>query len=104
MLTVHGTLDSLTPLVPNTELYAELVAEQHRTRNHRVYVIEGGQHVDGFVPLFPGHLRPILPCYRDAFTRLEEWVEEGEAPPASGYVSMPSKDDLVNTCDLATAH
>ena len=98
MLSVHGDLDSLLPISLHAERYTELVAEQRRTRLHRAYVVEGGQHVDGFVPMFPG-LRALLPCNTAAFDALIAWVELGVEPPVSGPVE-PATGDRVNDCTL----
>ena len=79
--------------------YRELVEQSHRARLHRYYVVERGQHVDGFYAVFGDRVRPILPCYRDAFDALVAWVERGEQPPASGPVERASRD-VVNDCTL----
>ena len=63
-------------------------------------MIEGGNHVDSFYGFFPDRLRPILPCYRDAFTALEAWVERGSTPPPSRTVPRGA-GDVVNSCSLA---
>ena len=102
MLSLHGDLDSLLPIDLHGTRYAELVAEQKRSRLHRLYVVERGQHVDSFVtlPLFPqGALRAMLPCYTDAFDALVAWVERGVEPPASGPVERAA-GAAVNECTL----
>jgi len=100
MLSLHGTLDTLLPISLHGDRYAEMVAEQHRSRLHRYYVVENGQHVDGFYSLFPTQIRPILPCYRDAFDALVAWVEQGVEPPASGPVDPLMGAASVNECTL----
>ena len=75
LISVQGTLDSLITPATNLDPYVELIEAQHRSRLHRAYLVEGGQHVDGFVPSFGGALRPILPCARAAFDALAAWVE-----------------------------
>ncbi|MDP9436624.1 MAG: tannase/feruloyl esterase family alpha/beta hydrolase [Actinomycetota bacterium] len=99
MLSLHGDLDTLLPIDLHGDRYRDLVEERHRDPLHRYYVVEGGQHVDSFYALFPDRIRPILPCYRDAFDALVAWVERGVEPPASGPVQRAS-GDVVNTCDL----
>jgi hypothetical protein len=47
----------------------------------RDYRIEGGTHVDSLYDTYPNKLRPILPCYRAAFDRLVDWVEDKVPPP-----------------------
>ena len=98
MLSLHGDLDALLPISLHGERYTEMVAEQHRSRLHRAYVVEGGQHVDGFRTLFP-QVRPLLPCYTAAFDALVAWVERGVQPPASGPVE-PASADVVDDCTL----
>jgi fermentation-respiration switch protein FrsA (DUF1100 family) len=98
LLTLHGTLDALLPPAVDSDVYAELVAEAGRRRLHRYYLVEDGNHVDGLYDVFPAQLRPILPCYRDAFAALEAWVEDGERPPASGLLPRPASGDLANSC------
>ncbi|MFF0833083.1 MULTISPECIES: tannase/feruloyl esterase family alpha/beta hydrolase [unclassified Streptomyces] len=100
MITVHGTLDALIPIRVQSDLYARMIAEQGRSRLHRYYRIEGGTHVDSLYDTYPDRLRPILPCYRAAFTALTAWVERHEEPPASGTVPRPASGDLVNTGSL----
>ena len=100
MLSLHGDLDTLLPIDLHGTRYAELVAEQKRSRLHRLYVVERGQHVDSFLALFPeGALRAMLPCYTDAFDALVAWVERGLEPPASGPVE-PAVGAAVNDCTL----
>jgi hypothetical protein len=100
MLSLHGDLDALLPISLHGERYTELVREQRRSRLHRAYVVERGQHVDLFVALYPeGALRAVLPCYTDAFDALVAWVERGVQPPASGPVE-PAEGTAVNECSL----
>jgi hypothetical protein len=100
MLSLHGTLDTLLPISTHGDRYAELVGEQKRTRLHRYYVVERGQHVDGFYAIFGDAVRPILPCYRDAFEALVAWVEDGVAPPPSGTVEPLTGPASINECTL----
>ncbi|MDO0929309.1 tannase/feruloyl esterase family alpha/beta hydrolase [Streptomyces sp. TG1A-8] len=100
MITLHGTLDALLPIGVQSDVYARMVADEGRSRLHRYYRIEGGTHVDGLYDTHPDRLRPILPCYRAAFTALTAWVEHREEPPASGTVARPDSGDLVNTGSL----
>ena len=99
LLSLHGDLDTLLPISLHGERYAELVREQRRAQQHRFYVVEKGQHVDGFYDLFGDAVRPILPCYRDAFDAMTAWVERGVEPPASGPVERATSDP-VNDCTL----
>ncbi len=84
LITLHGTLDVLLPISTDSDVYADLVGRAGRVDLHRYYVVEGGTHVDGLCDVFPGRLRPILPCYRRAFEFIEAWVEAECEPPPSG--------------------
>ena len=70
MLTLHGTLDALLPIRTDSDVYTRMVRAAGRGALHRYYVIEGGSHVDSRYDRYPDALRPILPCYRAAFTAL----------------------------------
>lgn len=102
MITLHGDLDALLPIRTNSDPYAELVKKAGRGNRHRYYVVEGGNHVDQLYDLFPGKLRPIAPCYREAFIALETWVESRgkHAPPASRTIARPASGDVANECPL----
>jgi Tannase and feruloyl esterase/3HB-oligomer hydrolase (3HBOH) len=97
MLTLHGTLDSLLPPKTDSDVYAGLIRSAGRGSVHRYYVVADGNHVDSLYNLLPAVVRPILPCYRDAFEALEAWVQRGVAPPPSGLIPRPA-GDVVNTC------
>ncbi|MBW3647718.1 MAG: tannase/feruloyl esterase family alpha/beta hydrolase [Actinobacteria bacterium] len=98
MITLHGDLDALLPISTDSDVYATMVADSGRAARHRYYVIEDGNHVDGLVNTQPTTLRPILPCYREAFLRLTEWVTAGAKPPDSQTVIRPDSGDLANAC------
>jgi len=99
MLTLHGTLDTLLPRETDSDVYARLIAEEGRGEQHRYYVVQDGNHVDSLYGSFPDRLRPMLPCYRRAFTELVAWVERGQRPTPSGLVPRAGAD-LLNTCAL----
>jgi hypothetical protein len=100
LITVHGTLDTLLPISQDSDVYAEMIADHHRDGLFRYYRIEDGNHVDGLYPAYPDKLRPLLPCFRSAFTALERWIGTGAPPPASRTVPRPTSGDLENTCSL----
>ena len=104
LLTLHGTLDTLLPISTDSDVYADMVEAQHRDRLHRYYVVEGGNHVDSLVTIAPDTLRPMLPCYRSAFTALTAWVTERQAPPADAFVERPAgaatDPALLGSCSL----
>jgi hypothetical protein len=101
MLTVQGTLDALLPITVGSDRYAAMVASAGRGGWHRYYRIEGGVHTDGLYAAQPSLVRPLLPCYRTAFTALERWLDRGTPPPLSTTVPRPpAGTDQVNTCAL----
>lgn len=101
MLTLHGTLDALLPIATNSDNYAALVGKAGRGHLHRYYVIDAGNHVDQLYDLFPDRLRPIAPCYREAFLALERWVEsKGKRQPPDSKAIARAGSDLANQCSL----
>jgi hypothetical protein len=103
MITLHGDLDALLPIATDSDVYNRMISDAGRGRLHRYYTIQDGNHVDGRADLYPDQLRPILPCYREAFLRLTSWVTAGQAPPATQTVARPSSGDLANTCPQLAA-
>ena len=103
MITLHGTLDALLPLGESSDVYRDLVEAAGRSNLHSYFVIEDGNHVDGFYDDYPDSLRPILPCYRAAFEALEETVEGGKPLPPGGFLPAPEEGDVVNECSLEEA-
>ncbi|MFG1947937.1 tannase/feruloyl esterase family alpha/beta hydrolase [Nonomuraea sp. NPDC048826] len=71
LITIHGTLDTLLPISRSSDVYAGMVGPHRPFRYHRV---EGGNHLDSLVDVYPDRLRPLLPVFRDAFAELEDWV------------------------------
>ncbi len=102
MLTLHGDLDALLPPAVDSDVYTQMVADAGRAARHRYYRITGGNHVDSLVDTFPEQLRPILPCYREAFLAMERWLDHEMKPPASHTVPRQGGDEI-NTCDIASA-
>lgn len=101
LLTLHGTLDSLLPIATNSDSYTALVGKAGRGHLHRYYVIEGGNHVDQLYDAFPDRLRPIAPCYREAFLALERWVEsKGKRQPPDSKAVARTGSDPANQCSL----
>jgi hypothetical protein len=103
MITLHGDLDALLPIRTDSDVYDRMIAKAGRGTLHRYYTIQDGNHVDGRADLYPQQLRPILPCYREAFLRLTEWVASGKAPPATQTVPRPASGDVANTCKQLAA-
>ncbi|GAA1007649.1 hypothetical protein Aple_019220 [Acrocarpospora pleiomorpha] len=99
LITVHGTLDTLLPIGVVSDAYAKMISDKHRDRLFRYYRFEGGNHVDGLYSAYPDRIRPLLPCFRSAFTALESWLGRG-TPPPSATLPRPTTGDLENTCAL----
>jgi hypothetical protein len=95
LITLHGTLDALLPIGLDSDVYARMVPRSL----HRYYRVEGGNHVDGLYDAYPDRLRPILPCFRAAFTALVAW-RDGHGPPPSRTIPRPAAGDLANECAL----
>ncbi|MFC4588558.1 tannase/feruloyl esterase family alpha/beta hydrolase [Sphaerisporangium corydalis] len=100
LITLHGTLDTLLPIGQDSDVYDRLIRARGRDRLHRYYRIEGGNHVDGLYDTYPALLRPILPCFRSAFTALEGWTTRGTTPPADATLPRPTTGDPATTCPL----
>jgi hypothetical protein len=77
-----------------------MVTNQGRGALSRLYEVEGGTHFEGLYGRFPDLLRPMLPCFQDAFAALEDWTVNGKRPPASHLVTREGSTDLVNTCTI----
>jgi hypothetical protein len=103
MITLHGDLDALLPINADSDVYAGMIADAGRSKIHRYYTIQGGNHVDDRADLFPSKIRPILPCYREAFHLLTAWVENGSKPPANQTVARQPGSDEANTCPQLAA-
>ncbi|PRX65445.1 tannase/feruloyl esterase [Nonomuraea fuscirosea] len=71
LITIHGTLDTLLPISRDSDVYAKMVGPHRPFRYHRV---EGGNHLDSLVDLYPDRLTPMLPAFRSAFEELEGWT------------------------------
>jgi hypothetical protein len=74
-----------------------------RSNLHSYFVIEDGNHVDGFYDDYPDRLRPILPCYRVAFEALEDTVEGDKPLLPGGFLPVPEEGEAVNQCSLEEA-
>ncbi|MYW63526.1 tannase/feruloyl esterase family alpha/beta hydrolase [Streptomyces sp. SID8379] len=103
LLTLQGDLDTLLPIATDAAVYARMTDARGRGRLHRTYTIQDGTHTDGLSDTYPDRLRPILPCYRDAFDTLTRWVERGTQPPADHIVRRPATGDVVNSCSVGAS-
>ena len=95
LITVHGSLDALLPPATNAEPYTYLIARQGCSQLHRYYLVEGGQHTDGYAADFGAVVRPMLPFARAAFVALERWVQHGEQPPTGGTIPSDGDEGLI---------
>ncbi|MGW0393454.1 3-hydroxybutyrate oligomer hydrolase family protein [Streptomyces sp. NPDC003042] len=103
LITLHGTLDVLLPIGPDSDVYARMVRDAGRGGLFRYYRVEGGTHVDSLFDVFPDRLRPLVPCHRSAFTALEGWLGRGHQPPPSRTLPRPGGADrhtLLTSCPL----
>ncbi|MER5910171.1 tannase/feruloyl esterase family alpha/beta hydrolase [Streptomyces sp. NPDC001982] len=101
LITLHGDLDALLPIRTDSDRYTAMIAARGRAELHRYYRVEDGTHIDALYDAHPLRLRPILPCYREAFTALTAWVEHQDAPPASGTIARPAPPaDVSTSCSL----
>jgi Tannase and feruloyl esterase/3HB-oligomer hydrolase (3HBOH) len=103
MITLHGDLDALLPIRTDSDVYDRMIQKAGRGSLHRYYTIQDGNHVDGRADLYPQQLRPILPCYREAFQRLTAWVTTGKQPPVTQTVARQTNGDEANTCPQLAA-
>ncbi len=98
LLSVAGNWDCLVPFVHHAAAYAELVRKQETADYHRMYEIEGGNHVDGLLRGGIHGQQPVQPYFEAALYHLEDWVERGVEPPVSGrYSTVVSFTDKVDT-------
>ncbi|MCL6517373.1 alpha/beta hydrolase domain-containing protein [Alicyclobacillus sp.] len=84
LLSVAGNWDCLIPFRHHAAAYREAVADAGCAGLHRLYEVEGGNHVDGMLRNGAGDQQPVQPFYEAALHHLERWVEEGMEPPPSG--------------------
>ena len=101
MLTLQGTLDALLPIATDSDVYERMVDAAGAEDLHRYYVVEDGNHVDGRYDAHKGQLRPIWPCWTQAFIAMEQWVENGRQPPPSQFLPDTHTGDPANECTLA---
>jgi len=84
LLSVAGNWDCLVSYQHHAAAYSELVKSKGCGDFHRMYEINRGNHVEGFLRTEPGNQQPVHPFYEAAIHYLEEWVEQGSKPPSSG--------------------
>ncbi|MGV9310590.1 3-hydroxybutyrate oligomer hydrolase family protein [Streptomyces sp. NPDC003691] len=99
LITVHGTLDVLLPISRSGDVYARKVAAAGRGDLHRYYRIQDGTHTDGYYDLAPATVRPMQPCFIEAFDALVAWTTRGTTPPPGRTVPRPA-DGTTAGCGL----
>ena len=115
LISVHGTLDALIPLVGHARPYKAMVEAKGYGQNYRLYEIQNGNHLDRLKGGTPGQQLPSLeliqPHAHRAFDLLEAWVERGIAPPQSqcvprggGIVDKPQATQCENLLEPPAEH
>jgi len=98
LITVAGTMDALLPIRRQAEAYEAKVNasrkgnNEERNAQYRLYEVQNGNHIEGYVPLFP-QLRLIQPFAQNAFDLLVDHVENNAPLPPSqcvGFADNPS--------------
>jgi hypothetical protein len=88
LVTVAGTMDALLPAVHHARAYEAAVNDSRKGNNdqrasqYRLYEVQNGNHIDGFVPLYP-QLEVIQPHAQKAFDLLVSHVETNAPLPPS---------------------
>jgi 3HB-oligomer hydrolase (3HBOH) len=89
LITVAGTMDALLPIRKQAEAYESQVDasrkgnDAKRAAQYRLYEVQNGNHIEGYIPLFPGALELIQPHAQKAFDLLVDHVEDGASLPPS---------------------
>ena len=88
LITLHGTMDALLPLVRHARPFRDAVAAAGRAGLHRLYEVQNGNHIERYRQGCCNftQLEFLQPHVHDAFGRLVAWVEGGIAPPAGQCV------------------
>jgi len=85
LLTIHGTMDALLPVVRHARPYRDAVVQAGKGSLHRLYEVQNGNHIERFGQSAFNfrQLELLQPHAHASFERLVRWVEEGAAPPPS---------------------
>jgi hypothetical protein len=88
LLTVHGTMDALLPLVRHARPFRDRVVEAGRAALHRLYEVQNGNHIERYRQSCCNftQLEFLQPHAHRAFELLVDWVERGAPPPPSQCV------------------
>ena len=95
LISVHGTLDALIPLIGHARAYKDMVERAGYSQNYRLYEVQNGNHLDSLMGATVGKQLPnlelIQPHAHQAFDLLEDWVERRIEPPRSQCVQRGGK-------------
>ena len=89
LITVAGTMDALLPIRKQAEAYEDKVNASRKGNNakreaqYRLYEVQNGNHIESYIPLFPGKLELIQPHAQRAFDLLVDHVENNAPLPPS---------------------
>jgi 3HB-oligomer hydrolase (3HBOH) len=83
LITVAGTMDALLPIKREARRYEALVLASWRHPAYRLYEVQNGNHIEGYIPLFPNQLELIQPHAQKAFDLLVDYVEHHQTLPPS---------------------
>ncbi len=93
LVSIAGTHDPLVIPAHHAIGYAHVVERAGRSHLHELFLVEGGTHVDAFVPYGYG-LRAQTPFAWAAFDRLVEIVERG-GRPGDGRIRTVSSPEQI---------
>jgi hypothetical protein len=82
LITVAGTMDALLPIRRNARQYEKRVLEHEHHAPYRLYEVQNGNHIEGYVASFP-QLELITPHAHEAFDVLVDHVEHDATLPPS---------------------
>jgi hypothetical protein len=89
LITVAGTMDALLPIEKQARAYEAKVNasrrgnDAEREAQYRLFEVQNGNHIEGYIPLFPTKLELIQPHAQRAFDLLVDHVENNAPLPPS---------------------
>ncbi|MFC7392008.1 prolyl oligopeptidase family serine peptidase [Scopulibacillus cellulosilyticus] len=84
LLSVAGNWDCLITFTYHAKAYNDMVEHEGCSKNHRLYEIPRGNHVDGLLKSNQGKQQTVHPYFEAALYHLEKWAERNILPPESG--------------------